>query len=152
MVGTLKLFLVLLLVGAVTIRRRIVLVFAFHLFLFVEVRNVPTFLVVHFLPQFWKQFSVVHGGVCKQFRVFNLVHVLVNLVALEYVFVQLTVILVRWFSNGRSFKFTLLRIKFHLRLTKSIHLGFGVVFWQVGFVFIGAIYVSSVVLNTAPDF
>jgi hypothetical protein len=82
---------------------------------------------------------VVHGGVCKQFGVFNLVHVLVNLVALEYVFVQLTVILVRWFSNGRSFKFTLLRIKFHLRLTKSIHLGFGVVFWQVGFVFIGAI-------------
>jgi hypothetical protein len=109
-IWTLKLLLILLLVRSITVGRRVVLVFTFHLLLFVEVRNVTTFLVVPFIYQFGKQFSVVQGGVCKQFWVLYLTNILVDLVALKLVFVQLTVVLVLLFYNARSFKFTFLRI------------------------------------------
>lgn len=107
-IWTLKLLLILLLVRSITVGRRVVLVFTFHLLLFVEVRNVTTFLVINFIPQFGKQFSVVQGRVCKQFWVLYLTNVLVDLFVLNLVFVQLTVVLVRLFYNARSFKFTLL--------------------------------------------
>jgi hypothetical protein len=86
-IWTLKLLLILLLVRSITVGRRVVLVFTFHLLLFVEVRNVTTFLVINFIPQFGKQFSVVQGRVCKQFWVLYLTNVLVDLFVLNLVFV-----------------------------------------------------------------